>query len=464
VKAILVRVGIDQAYGNWNAPVEPNYGRFAYTPIPESKQQHHKCQTSYNQLLPHLREFAAEYYLDLSNDLRFPKDIEDQPTHLDPDFEHLTYGDDGDARGSQIRKMSNGDLVVFYAGLRPFAQPKSQLIYALIGLFKIDEVVRASDVPEKLWNQNAHTRRKPCDDSDIIVRALPGYSGRLVRCLPIGEFRNRAYRVSNKILNAWGGLTVKDGFIQRSARPPLFLNPNKFYRWFQQQNVPLIQSNNLESKKRVILVHLRQPNRSDPEEKRSDPFWEFGSFGCTGCHRHNLMHLKHAEALDGVRLGFAQGGNAGFKMVLLTPPITVVKHKNRCEVRWERTQEMPFRYSCGPLLIDNKGRTDFPSVKRMLRSVNRSTWMGKFSSKFRSMSTPLPASAAETVIKKYSRLLGGACQKDFAETYDEVLPYAPRTVDNCRKRTYNQLLKAVERRVCRPKCRRTRSRQPKLYN
>ena len=34
----------------------------------------------------------------------------------------------------------------------------------------------------------------------------------------------------------------------------------------------------------VFIVHLRRPKKNDPEEMRSDPFWEFGSFGCTGCH------------------------------------------------------------------------------------------------------------------------------------------------------------------------------------
>ena len=38
---------------------------------------------------------------------------------------------------------------------------------------------------------------------------------------------------------------------------------------------------------RVILVLLRQPS-SAVTERRDDPFWEFGSFGCTGCHGRNL--------------------------------------------------------------------------------------------------------------------------------------------------------------------------------
>ena len=41
-----------------------------------------------------------------------------------------------------------------------------------------------------------------------------------------------------------GGLSVKDGYIQRSAKPPIFLKPERFYRWFKQQNIGLVQRNN----------------------------------------------------------------------------------------------------------------------------------------------------------------------------------------------------------------------------
>ena len=39
---------------------------------------------------------------------------------------------------------------------------------------------------------------------DVIVRAQPGCSGRLRRCIPIGEFREQAYRVTRPTLEAWG--------------------------------------------------------------------------------------------------------------------------------------------------------------------------------------------------------------------------------------------------------------------
>lgn len=35
MKALLIRIGVDQAYGGWNAPVDADW-RFVYVPIPES--------------------------------------------------------------------------------------------------------------------------------------------------------------------------------------------------------------------------------------------------------------------------------------------------------------------------------------------------------------------------------------------------------------------------------------------
>lgn len=285
--------------------------------------------------------------------------------HLDPDFEYLTYGDVGDRRGSEIRRLEEDDLLVFYAGLRPCRPCDQRLIYAIVGLFVVDEVVDAADVPRHRWPENAHTRKRKGGASDIVVRAKPGVSGRLRRCLPIGEYRDRAYRARRDLLEAWGGLSVADGYIQRSARPPRFLDAERFYLWFQEQGPELIEANNPSVElERVVVVHLRRPNRDDPREMRSDPFWEFGSFGCTGCHRRNLMNPRRIHELEGTRLAFAQGGPKGFRLVLLTPPVEVVRHRDRCELRWEPAR-MPFRYDSAPLLVDAEGKSDFPSLEHL---------------------------------------------------------------------------------------------------
>jgi len=140
---------------------------------------------------------------------------------------------------------------------------------------------------------------------------------------------------------------------------------------------------------KVFVVHLRRPKRSDPNESRSDPFFEFGSFGCTGCHGHNLMNPKHAEELRGARLAFAQGGHRGFRLVYLTPRIRIVEWGDRLEARW-KPGEMPFVYEKAPVLVAN-GRvtSDFPLIEEHVNHTARLSIVGGFSSRFRARTKPL---------------------------------------------------------------------------
>ncbi len=233
MKGLLVRIAVDQAYGGWNAPVDPDTGRFVYVPIPEMPGARFQqgMRRPYREVLPFLKAFAFEYGLDLKTDLRFPSALRRRSMHLDPDFDELTYGD-GRRRGSGMVGMTDSDVVAFYAGFRPIRPCGHKLVYALLGLYVVNEVVVLKEVPRTKWCENAHTRKARQGPNDVIVRAKPGLSGRLDRCILIGEWRSGAYRVCRHLLDRWGGLSVKNGFIQRSAVPPRFLDPRCFYRWF----------------------------------------------------------------------------------------------------------------------------------------------------------------------------------------------------------------------------------------
>lgn len=245
MKALLVRIGVDQAYGGWNAPVDAE-GRFVYVPLPESPgtRFHPGLERCYGEVLPALQRFCEEHDCDLCGDLRFPQELLERPMHLDPDFECLTYGDAGGRRGAGMVGMCAGDVLVFYGGLRPVHPCEHRLIYALMGMYVVKEVVPAAGVPPQQWYENAHVRKVKRGKTDIVVRAQRGISGRFDRCIPIGEWRNGAYRVSSDVLDAWGGLSVKDGFIQRSAVPPSMNQPNTFLRWLRKQGIRLIERNN----------------------------------------------------------------------------------------------------------------------------------------------------------------------------------------------------------------------------
>jgi hypothetical protein len=239
MRGLFVRVGADQTEGGggWNAPVNSVTRKFVYVPIPEAFPIRRGFAKSYSLVSPFLQRFTAQ----------LPSHLTNRNMHLDPDFDHLSYGDrgEGGARGDQVkRKLGAGDLLVFYASLADL-NSNLRLVYAIIGLYVIDAIVDAVTVPKSRWDENAHTRRLLGKAAkDIIVRARPKVSGRLQTCLPIGEFRNRAYRVTRQLLKRWGGLSVEDGYLQRSARLPEMLNAAAFYDWFKEQYPRLIARNN----------------------------------------------------------------------------------------------------------------------------------------------------------------------------------------------------------------------------
>jgi hypothetical protein len=232
MKGVLVRVGIDATSGGWDLPLDPCTGRFAYVPIPEGDED----------LRPGLARTYAEVEPALDAiGVPLPSRLKGRPMHLDPDFGMLTYGD-VHPRSIPLLDMKAGDFIAFYSSLRPVPPNPDGLVYALIGFYTVAEVVDAKGVPKGRWHENAHTRRRT-QDRDVIVRAAAGKSGRLDRAIPIGEWRDRSYRVTTPIIEAWGGLTVKDGYLQRSGRLPEFLKPERFLQWFQDQDVNMVAEN-----------------------------------------------------------------------------------------------------------------------------------------------------------------------------------------------------------------------------
>ncbi len=235
MRALLVRVGADvtDEGGGWNGPVNPKTWEFAYVPIPEAYPQHRRMRRPYTLLIPALARFGWE----------LPARLRQRTMHLDPDFAKLTYGD-SNQRAAQIQqKLRRSDLIVFYAGLRAVPRQR-QLVYALIGIYVIDSIQPADEIPKREWDRNAHTRRvRSPRKQDVVVTGKPRLSGRLDCCIPIGSFRRKAYRVAPDLIHRWGGLTVKDGYLQRSARLPEFCDAGRFYSWFKKQRARLLKHN-----------------------------------------------------------------------------------------------------------------------------------------------------------------------------------------------------------------------------
>jgi Nucleotide modification associated domain 3 len=235
---MFVRVAADRgrAGGQWNGPCDSTAWEFCYVPIPEHEGRVFRCglATPYSMLATSLATFATE----------LPQRLASKYMHLDPDFEHLTYGDQGQ-RASQIAKLGESDILVFYASFVDIRNPNARLVYAIIGTLCIKTVIAASEVSSNEWHTNAHSRRALSPDAlDIVVKGKHKTSGRLRHCLPFGEFRDGAYRVRRDILHEWGGLKVRNGYVQRSVYLPLASQPAKFIEWFKRQEPILLHKNN----------------------------------------------------------------------------------------------------------------------------------------------------------------------------------------------------------------------------
>ena len=191
----------------------------------------------------------------------------------------------------------------------------------------------------------------------------------------------------------------------------------------------------------VVIIMLRQPKKNNPGETRSDPFWEFGSFGCTGCHRRNLLSPKRAKELAGMRLAFAQGGPEGIKLVHLTPPVSVVRHSIGFELKWAPA-EMPLTYKSAPIIVDNGKHSDAKAILHEIKGVYRSTPVGKFASKFRARREPVDLELArelERAYKKCRRRKGA-----IAKHYKDAMPYDSPKVDPRRGQTYRSLITQLD--------------------
>jgi hypothetical protein len=175
--------------------------------------------------------------------------------HLDPDFAHLTYGD-GTKRNQRMREYLRPDsFIVFWAGMRCVENQKR--ICSIIGFFRVAYIIDGALIGPADAHRNAHSRFRLSDSSDdVVVFAKPESSGRLKKHIQIGEAMRhtgwtRAQQcIFPKLLEEWGqlqnddGSYVKNGYIQRSVNPPIFVDSNRFQAWFLKRKPQLIHANN----------------------------------------------------------------------------------------------------------------------------------------------------------------------------------------------------------------------------
>jgi hypothetical protein len=235
MKGILLRVGCDQTVpgGSWNAPVNTETWDYAYVPIPADEANHNHiapCPT-YSCFENSVRRLGTELPGHLSGDRK---------AHLDPDFVSLTIGEPFKngrlaLRGIIMNELSEGDIIAFYAAFKPI-QPgyKSNLAYCLFGIFRVKCKSRVRDLAPEKQARCAHGRRDGAEN-DLVIWGDSSLSGRFEKAIPFGSYRNGAYRVEKRLLDVWGGLRIKDGYVQRGMRPPHFEETDKFLDWLNEK-------------------------------------------------------------------------------------------------------------------------------------------------------------------------------------------------------------------------------------
>lgn len=244
---LLIRVGVDSAEenGKWNAPCL-NDGSFCYVPIPSNDASNRgpSFDHTYDEFKPFVTAMGVDWPSHLSG-----------LCHLDPDFAHLTYGD-GTKRLRRIREVLRpGSIVAFWSGMRCVESQKR--ICSIIGFFTVAYVIDGASVGPTDSHRNAHTRFLLSDLSeDIVIFARPESSGRLKKHIQIGEamlapgWTRPQQCIFPELLDKWGqlqnddGSYIKNGYIQRSVNPPIFVEPQTFADWFFKQKPKFIHANN----------------------------------------------------------------------------------------------------------------------------------------------------------------------------------------------------------------------------
>jgi hypothetical protein len=222
MKALLLRVGIDKGCGGTLAPIFDD-GSFEFVPIPESVPA--PGASTYNDRIGRKGKRLSAYV---------PSSVKNAPMHEDPEFLTCTYGDPTLKR-YYLLKLVQGDLLVFYAGLQPFATAKYNEALYIIGYFDVDNVTEfnklsEAELAERLqrYRHNAHVKRRN-SLRDLVVVAGAGDSRLLDKAILISQKRpDRRGRPMHALSSEMEALLGISGFIQRSI-PPRFV--------VEQQNV-----------------------------------------------------------------------------------------------------------------------------------------------------------------------------------------------------------------------------------
>ena len=217
-KILLLRVGMDLGYGGLG-PLFPD-GTFEYVPIPDDPDRVSEHSLFFTDIPARSGGSVARFV---------PRRHRDSPAHYDPEFDTFTYGDPTRNKRGQLLRLAEGDMLVFYAGLRPPEESHGSKLY-IIGYLTIVQAHAIKTLspwppPEYkyLWG-NAHFRRDRGDEDLVVVQGRPAASRLLVRAVPLSDGQQNVLRemtellgISGSVKRAGAGRWVPNEHVQRVA-------------------------------------------------------------------------------------------------------------------------------------------------------------------------------------------------------------------------------------------------------
>ena len=129
MQIVLLRVGIDTGSGGIHGPLFSDRA-FEFIPIPDRFGGKGIDKRTYGNTRGRKGRRLVDYFPEARRERVF-----DQPIHFDPEFETFTYGDPTPPKSS-LRRLTDGSLLVFYAGLKGWNFDCPPALY-IVGFFEV---------------------------------------------------------------------------------------------------------------------------------------------------------------------------------------------------------------------------------------------------------------------------------------------------------------------------------------
>jgi len=218
-KVLLLRVGMDLGFGGLG-PLFSD-GTFEYVPIPDGASRVTDRSLFFRDIPARSGGSVAQFV---------PQRHRGSPTHYDPEFDTFTYGDPARNKRRQLLRLGKGDMLVFYAGLRPPEETRGSKLYIIgyLTILQAHTITSLSPWPppahRHLWG-NAHFRRNRGDEDLVVVEGDPATSRLLVRAVPLSDAQQNVLPdmtellgLSGSVKRAGAGRWVPEGHVERVSQ------------------------------------------------------------------------------------------------------------------------------------------------------------------------------------------------------------------------------------------------------